>query len=42
LNESWLICLEVVSTTPVRPHGTLCHLTYMTLLTLTEHIQETT
>ena len=26
---------NVVSTTPVRPPGTLCHLTYMTLLTLT-------
>ena len=26
---------ERVSTTPVRPPGTLCHLTYMTLLTLT-------
>jgi len=25
---------NVVSTTPVRPAGTLCHLTYMTLLTL--------
>jgi len=25
---------NVVSTTPVRPPGTLCHLTYMTLLTL--------
>ena len=26
---------NVVSTTPVQPPGTLCHLTYMTLLTLT-------
>jgi len=26
---------NVVSTTPVRPPGTLCHLTYMTLLTRT-------
>jgi len=26
---------NVVSTTPVRPPGTLCHLTYMTLVTLT-------
>ena len=27
--------VNVVSTTPVRPPGTLCHLTYMILLTLT-------
>jgi len=31
---------NLVSTTPVRPPGTLCHLTYMTLLTLTHSIND--